>query len=198
MIRKGLGKMTNLQFSSPLTLKQDFLGVGIKITSTEYVGKINFRCDPNNSLIFSGIKDITGINLPLKSGEVFGNNDYRIQWLGPNEWILQCADNQRELLINNIKSKLAGEHFSVTDVSDYYLTIRLSGVNSNEILSKGTPLDLETFICNKDMCAQTYIAKATVLIDRLSNEPLYDISVRWSYAEYLWEWLVDSSLEFTK
>ena len=122
---------------------------------------------------FNGIKDITGINLPLKSGEVFGNNDYRIQWLGPNEWILQCADNQRELLINNIKSKLAGEHFSITDVSDYYLTIRLSGVNSNEILSKGTPLDLETFICNKDMCAQTYIAKATVLIDRLSNCLLY-------------------------
>ena len=73
MIRKGLGKMTNLQFSSPLTLKQDFLGEGVKISSIEYVGKINFRCDPNNSLIFNGIKDITGINLPLKSGEVFGN-----------------------------------------------------------------------------------------------------------------------------
>ena len=43
MIRKGIGKMTNLQFSSPLTLKKDFLGEGLKITSTEYVGKINFR-----------------------------------------------------------------------------------------------------------------------------------------------------------
>jgi len=27
---------------------------------------------------------------------------------------------------------------------------------------------------------------------------MYDISVRWSYAEYLWEWLVDASFEFTE
>jgi sarcosine oxidase subunit gamma len=100
--------------------------------------------------------------------------------------------------MNNIRSQLSSEHFSLTDISDYYLTIRLSGSNSNEILSKGTSLDLKSYICNKDMCAQTYIAKATVLIDRLSNEPMYDISVRWSYAEYLWEWLVDASYEFTE
>jgi sarcosine oxidase subunit gamma len=190
--------MTDQMISSPLIFKEDFQANGVNLTSTELVGKLNFRCNSDNTIILNKIKDITGINLPLKAGEVFGNNEYRIQWLGPNEWIIQCADNEKNSLMNNIRSQLSSEHFSLTDISDYYLTIRLSGKNSNEILSKGTPLDLKSYICNKDMCAQTYIAKATVLIDRLSNEPMYDISVRWSYAEYLWEWLVDASYEFTE
>ena len=198
MTKKVLDKMINKIIRSPLISKEDFHAEGINLTSTEFVGKINFRCNPDNTIVLNKIKDVTGINLPLKAGEVFGNNEYRIQWLGPNEWIIQCADDKKELLINNIKLQLSGEHFSLTDISDYYLTIRLSGKNSNEILSKGTALDLNTYICNKDMCAQTYIAKATVLIDRLSNEPMYDISVRWSFAEYLWEWLVDASFEFTE
>jgi sarcosine oxidase subunit gamma len=198
MIKKELDKMTDQMISSPLISKEDFQANGVNLTSTEFVGKLNFRCNSDNTIILNKIKDITGINLPLKAGEVFGNNEYRIQWLGPNEWIIQCADNEKNSLMNNIRSQLSSEHFSLTDISDYYLTIRLSGSNSNEILSKGTPLDLKSYICNKDMCAQTYIAKATVLIDRLSNEPMYDISVRWSYAEYLWEWLVDASYEFTE
>ena len=190
--------VSDQMISSPLISKEDFQANGINLTSTEFVGKLNFRCNSDNTIILNKIKDITGINLPLKAGEVFGNNEYRIQWLGPNEWIIQCADNEKNSLMNNIRSQLSSEHFSLTDISDYYLTIRLSGSNSNEILSKGTSLDLKSYICNKDMCAQTYIAKATVLIDRLSNEPMYDISVRWSYAEYLWEWLVDASYEFTE
>jgi sarcosine oxidase subunit gamma len=198
MIKKELDKMTDQMISSPLIFKEDFQANGVNLTSTELVGKLNFRCNSDNTIILNKIKDITGINLPLKAGEVFGNNEYRIQWLGPNEWIIQCADNEKNSLMNNIRSQLSSEHFSLTDISDYYLTIRLSGSNSNEILSKGTSLDLKSYICNKDMCAQTYIAKATVLIDRLSNEPMYDISVRWSYAEYLWEWLVDASYEFTE
>lgn len=190
--------MTDQMISSPLMFKEDFQAKGVNLSCTEFVGKLNFRCNSDNTIILNKIKDITGINLPLKAGEVFGNNEYRIQWIGPNEWIIQCADNEKNSLMNNIRSQLSSEHFSLTDISDYYLTIRLSGSNSNEILSKGTPLDLKSYICNKDMCAQTYIAKATVLIDRLSNEPMYDISVRWSYAEYLWEWLVDASYEFTE
>jgi sarcosine oxidase subunit gamma len=190
--------MTNPSVDSPLIKKDEFRANGITIVSTEFVGKLNFRCFSENTLILSKIKNITGINLPLNAGEVYGNNKFRIQWLGPNEWIIQCANDEKLNLMNNIKSELAQEHYSITDVSDYYLTIRMSGKNSNEILSKGTALDLKSYIFNKDMCAQTYIAKATVLIDRLSNEPMYDISVRWSYAEYLWEWLVDAAYEFTE
>ena len=128
--------MTDQMISSPLIFKEDFQANWVNLTSTELVGKLNFRCNSDNTIILNKIKDITGINLPLKAGEVFGNNEYRIQWLGPNEWIIQCADNEKNSLMNNIRSQLSSEHFSLTDISDYYLTIRLSGKNSNEILSK--------------------------------------------------------------
>ena len=127
--------MTDKIISSPLIAKEDFHANGVNMSSTEFVGKLNFRCNPDNTTILNKVKDITGINLPLKAGEVFGNNEYRIQWLGPNEWIIQCADDEKDGLIDNIKSQLSDEHYSITDISDYYLTIRLSGKNSNEILN---------------------------------------------------------------
>ncbi len=77
--------------------------------STEFVGKLNFRCFSENTLILSKIKNITGINLPLNAGEVYGNNEFRIQWLGPNEWIIQCANDEKLNLMNIYKSEI-GEH----------------------------------------------------------------------------------------
>ena len=85
----------------------------------------------------------------------------------------------------------------MTDVSDYYLTIRLSGKKSIEVLTKGCPLNFKKYLNAKDTCAQSYISKATVFIDCLAEDQIFDISVRWSFAEYLWDWLKDASLEFS-
>mgnify|MGYP006269638317 FL=1 len=76
--------------------------------------------------------------------------------------------------------------------------MRLSGQNAIDVLSKSCSLDFKRSVSEKDTCAQTYINKATVLIDRLSEENIFDISVRWSFAEYLWDWLSDSSREYIK
>ena len=103
---------------------------------------------------------------------------------------------QGQRIINNLNENLKTSFYALTDVSDYYLTMRLSGPKSIEVLSKACPLNFEKNLLKKNSCAQSYISKATVLIDRLSDEPIFDISVRWSFAEYLWDWLADSSSEF--
>ena len=33
-------------------------------------------------------------------------------------------------------------------------------------------------------------------IDRLSDDQVFDILIRWSFADYLWDWLSDSCSEF--
>ena len=33
-------------------------------------------------------------------------------------------------------------------------------------------------------------------IDRLSEDQVFDILIRWSFADYLWDWLSDSCSEF--
>ena len=39
--------------SSPLISKEDFHAKGINLTSTEFVGKINFRCNPDNTIVLN-------------------------------------------------------------------------------------------------------------------------------------------------
>ena len=74
--------------------------------------------------------------------------------------------------------------------------MRLSGPKSIEVLTKACPLNFDQYLTKGNSCAQSYISKASVLIDRLSDDLVFDISVRWSFADYLWDWLSDSSNEF--
>ena len=100
------------------------------------------------------------------------------------EYLILCSDQNKSNIINNLNENLKTSFYALTDVSDYYLTMRLSGPKSIEVLSKACPLNFEKNLLKKNSCAQSYISKATVLIDRLSDEPIFDISVRWSFAEY--------------
>ena len=52
-------KMTDKIISSPLIAKEDFHANGVNMSSTEFVGKLNFRCNPDNTTILNKVKDIT-------------------------------------------------------------------------------------------------------------------------------------------
>ena len=118
--------------------------------------------------------------------------------MGPDEYLIQCPNERKIDFIKNLSETLQGSFYALTDVSDYYLTIRLSGIKSIDVIQKGCPLNFKEYLNKKDTCAQSYISKATVLIDRLADDKVFDILVRWSMAEYLWSWLEDSSLEFSE
>ena len=143
------------------------------------------------------VSEYLNYDLPNSSGEVRGNDETRTAWLGPDEFLIQCTEDKTYNIINELDNILSNSFFSVTDVSDYYLTIRLSGKKSIEVLTKGCPLNFKKYLNAKDTCAQSYISKATVFIDCLAEDQIFDISVRWSFAEYLWDWLKDASLEFS-
>ena len=181
---------------SPLVDKVAINSDNISLQQNEFIGKINLRVKENDQKAREVIENYFDYNLPKSSGEVSGNDEGRVLWLGPNEYLILCSDQNKSNIINNLNENLKTSFYALTDVSDYYLTMRLSGPKSIEVLSKACPLNFEKNLLKKNSCAQSYISKATVLIDRLSDEPIFDISVRWSFAEYLWDWLADSSSEF--
>ncbi len=181
---------------SPLSTKIAVDARGVKLESVSFVGKINLRIKEEDSESRKVVSEFLKYNLPNSAGEVQGNNETRTAWLGPDEFLIQCLDTEKLNIINNIRDILDNSFYSITDVSDYYITIRLSGEKSIEVLSKGCPLNFKQYLNIKDSCAQSYISKASVFIDRLADDQIFDISVRWSFAEYLWDWLVDASKEF--
>ena len=187
--------MSNNMFS-PLSSKIAVDSKAVKLESVSFVGKINLRIKEEDSESRKIVSEFLRYNLPNFSGEVQGNNETRTAWLGPNEFLIHCLDSEKFNIINKIRDILGNGFYSVTDVSDYYITIRLSGEKSIEVLSKGCPLNFKQYLNIKDSCAQSYISKASVFIDRLADDQIFDISVRWSFAEYLWDWLEDASKEF--
>ena len=48
----------------------------------------------------------------------------------------RCKKEYKTNIINDLRDILSDNFYSLTDVSDYYLTIRLSGQKSIEVLSK--------------------------------------------------------------
>ena len=154
------------------------------------------RINENDSQARDAVEKYLSYSLPKSAGEVTGNNETRVLWLGPNEYLLLSEDEKKDNVINGLREILSDLFCAITDVSDYYLTMRLSGPKSIEVLTKACPLNFDQYLTKGNSCAQSYISKATVLIDRLSDDLVFDISVRWSFADYLWDWLADSSNEF--
>jgi sarcosine oxidase subunit gamma len=114
--------------------------------------------------------------------------------LGPDEWWLLGAEPAK--LAAKLAKALDGRPAAVTEVSESRTCIRVAGPRARDLLAKGSPLDLHPRVFQPGACAQGQLAKATVLIHQVDDEPAYDVYVLRSFAEYLWLWLEDAAGEY--
>lgn len=180
--------------SSPLAGLPEPFG-GFELRALPFEGKIELRGDPSDESFESAVDRILVGALPVNANTVTRANDYAVFWLGPDEWRLHCPDNDRYELFTQFQEAFDGCHAALVDVSDYYVGMRLSGAKTLEVLSKGTSLDLHPRAFEVGRCAQTRFGHATVLLHKLEAK-VVDLQVRWSFAEYVWRYLVDGSREY--
>ena len=131
-----------------------------------------------------------GISLPVKPNTVADNSIIRAYWLGPDEWLLVSVGRDAHEMAEAALRSLAGLHGAVTDVSSGHTMLKLNGGGAADVLAKGCGLDLHPRVFGPGQCAQSLIAKCPVLIERPEE---FRIIVRRSYADYLWQWLVDAT-----
>lgn len=158
------------------------------------VGYVNLRGDANSSEFLDAVKKITGLELPTKPNTV-ASREHDIYWLGPNEWMLvgeHSAASQAAVALSEI---LAPQHAAVNDLSGGQVSYRLSGSGASQLLSKGCALDLHPSVFGPEACAQTGLAKASVIIRPLQGESGFDVIVRRSFSDYLWRWLLRAGRE---
>ena len=115
-------------------------------------------------------------------------------WLGPDEWWVLGADPAKQAA--KLAKALDGQPAAVTEVSESRTCIRAAGPRARDLLAKGCPLDLHPRVFKTGACAQGQLAKASVLIHQVDDEPAYDVYVLRSFAEYLWLWLEDAAREY--
>jgi sarcosine oxidase subunit gamma len=145
----------------------------------------------NSTVSFENI-DIDGLRLKDKPLNVSNNNDTRILWNGPKNWLLVSTKND---LLKNISQNFKETDFAVTDLSHSRAIIQIEGQDSKEVLKKGCPFDFNNLEKNNSINS-TYNGIA-ITIDMLEDNPTkVRLFALRSFGESLYHSITDASLEF--
>ena len=140
------------------------------------------------------IKDINieGLNLNDETSSVSSNNDTRILWCGPKNWLLVSSKKD---LLKSIYTSFKETDFAITDLSHSRAMIQLEGDNSKEILKKGCPFNFNEL--KKNNCVNSVFNGITITIDMIEDNPnkIRLFALR-SFGESLYHSITDASLEF--
>ena len=135
---------------------------------------------------------VDNLNLKNEPLNVSSNNNTRILWNGPNNWLL--VSNKNELL-KEISEKFDEVNFAVTNLSHSRAIIELDGENAKEVLKKGCPYNFNEL--KKDNSLNSTFNGMSVTIDVLNDNPhkIRIFTLR-SFGESLYHSITDSCLEF--
>ena len=145
----------------------------------------------NSSVLLDDI-DVDGLKLKNETQNVVFNDNTRIMWNGPMNWLV--VSNKKDL-IKNILNKFNDSDFAITDLSHSRAIIEIEGQETIEVLKKGCPFNLNTLKKNNSINS-TYNG-ITITIDKLNDNPnKVRIFALRSFGESLYHSITDASLEF--
>jgi len=145
-----------------------------------------------NSKISTETIDIDGLKLNDKALIVTNNNDTRILWNGPKNWLLiSTKKDLLKIILQNFKET----DFAVTDLSHSKAIIEIEGQNVKEVLKKGCPFNFHTL--EKNNSINSTFNGIAFTIDMLNDNPdkVRLFALR-SFGESFYHSITDASLEF--
>ena len=163
----------------------------IKISEIKNLLIIQIVQYKNSSISFEGI-DIDGLKLKNEPLSVVFNENTRIMWNGPKNWVLVSTKKD---LIKKVVDKFRDADFAVTDLSHSRVIIEIEGNETIEVLKKGCPFNFNTLSKNNSINS-TYNGIAFT-VDKLDENPhkIRLFALR-SFGESLYHSITDASLEF--
>ena len=145
----------------------------------------------NSNIVCEEIK-IDNLNLISKPLSVENNENTRILWNGPRNWLLITSQNK---VFSEIDKKFKEGDFAVTDISHSKSIIELEGNNAKEVLKKGCPFNFNEL--NKNNCLNSTFNGMSIIVDMINDKPdTFRIFALRSFGESLYHSITDSSLEF--
>ncbi|MDC0438479.1 sarcosine oxidase [Candidatus Pelagibacter sp.] len=136
--------------------------------------------------------DIDGLKFKDEPLNVVHDNDTRILWNGPKNWLLVSTKKD---LLNNILQIFKETDFAVTDLSHSKAIIEIEGKDVKEVLKKGCPFNFNILETNNSINS-TYngIAFTVDMLDENPNKVRL-FALR-SFGESFYHSITDASLEF--
>jgi len=145
----------------------------------------------NSSISLESI-DIDGLKLTDKPLSVANNNNTRILWNSPKNWLL--ISTKRDL-IKNILQNFLETDFALTDLSHSKAIIEIEGREAKEVLKKGCPFNFNSL--KKNNSINSTFNGIAFTVDVLNDNPnkVRLFALR-SFGESLYHSITDASLEF--
>lgn len=158
-----------------------------------FLAQIDIRLTATDRVAVDAVSSVVGL-LPFDPNTFSGGLDGSVLWLGPDEWLLVGPPDGEAALEAQLRRALgeAAAQVAIFDVSANRTTLELRGSSARAVLEGGCSIDLHPRAFGRRRCAQTLLARANVIVEQLTDEPLYRIFVRPSFAIYLATWLTDA------
>jgi len=145
----------------------------------------------NSTVIIENI-DMDGLRFKDEPLRVVNNNDTRILWNGPKNWLLVSTNKD---LFKTISQNFQEKDFAVTDLSHSRAIIQIEGQEVKEILKKGCPFNFNTL--EKNNSINSIYNGIAFTVDMMNDNPdkvrLFTLR---SFGESLYHSITDASLEF--
>lgn len=168
-------------------------GDRVHLREAPFLSQLSLRLAPDGAAC-AAVGAALGVPLPLEPNTVAWADELQVLWLRPDEWLVVGAPGEQDHLEKLLRVAIGTEFGSVVDTSAQRTTLLLRGSQAADVLAAGCALDLDPAVFTDPHCAQTWLAKAPVLLSRLPDG--FRLAVRSSFADYLARWLLDAITEY--
>lgn len=149
-----------------------------------------FLLQGNNQQIADFIQRNMNMSFPdYVNQATFDERGQRCFKLRPNQWLL-IFDTSRDV-------EFANAHIYITNVSDKYYGIEVSGEQASALLATGCSVNFDISAFIPGSCTQSLIDRAPAIIYRHPTRQLYQIYVESTLAHHQWLWFCQASKEFS-
>jgi heterotetrameric sarcosine oxidase gamma subunit len=138
------------------------------------------------------VRSAYGLDLPV-GPKWAGTEQLAFVGTGPRTW-LAIRDGGAPLA-DELQREL-GDAAAVSDQSDGYAVLRLSGSGVRATFEKGLAVDLHKAAFGPGDAAVTTCSHLGVIVWQLDEAPTYEIALFRSLAADFWHWLSESAAEF--
>lgn len=157
-----------------------------------FVEMLNVRGNAQDAGFVQALLAATGLQLPVLANTASLGAQRQLLWMGPDEWLLKLQDGQGAAVEAALRQGLQGRHFSLVQVGDGNTTLTVQGAAAADLLSRGCPLDLHPRAFGTGALAQTHVAKAGAMVLCREAGTHFELTVRRSFADYLYRWLCEA------
>lgn len=158
------------------THHRDIHAAGVTIEELAPVPRFSLRLRPEGA---PAARAALGLDLQDRIGAIATGTARRALCLGPDEWILECAEGDSPALP-------AGLPHALVDISDREITWRISGPRAVDLLSIGIARNLASLVPGKG-CRTAFGTVQAVLVRETVD--VFTLSVWRSFAPHVAELL---------